>query len=52
MGSNLITKELLAAGDWAGIEEKVRETLARVKAIKARLRPPQTGLARTTCSQS
>lgn len=38
MGSNLITKELLAAKNWAGIEQNVRETLARVKAIKAKLR--------------
>ncbi len=38
MGSNLITKELLAAKDWAGIENKVRETVDRVKAIKARLK--------------
>ncbi|PTX96622.1 bifunctional 4-hydroxy-2-oxoglutarate aldolase/2-dehydro-3-deoxy-phosphogluconate aldolase [Opitutus sp. ER46] len=37
MGSNLITKELLAAKDWAGIETKVRETITRVKAIKAKL---------------
>lgn len=37
MGSNLITKELLAAKDWAGIEAKVRETVARVKSIKAKL---------------
>jgi len=38
MGSNLITKEMLAAKDWAGIESKVRETVDRVKAIKARLK--------------
>lgn len=38
MGSNLITKELLAAKDWAGIENKVRETVDRVKAIKAKLK--------------
>jgi 2-dehydro-3-deoxyphosphogluconate aldolase / (4S)-4-hydroxy-2-oxoglutarate aldolase len=38
MGSNLITKELLAAKNWAGIEQNVRDTLARVKAIKAKLR--------------
>jgi 2-dehydro-3-deoxyphosphogluconate aldolase/(4S)-4-hydroxy-2-oxoglutarate aldolase len=37
MGSNLITKELLAAKDWAGIEQKVKETLARVKAIKTKV---------------
>jgi 2-dehydro-3-deoxyphosphogluconate aldolase/(4S)-4-hydroxy-2-oxoglutarate aldolase len=38
MGSNLITKEMLAAKDWAGIEQKVRETVDRVKAIKAKLK--------------
>jgi 2-dehydro-3-deoxyphosphogluconate aldolase/(4S)-4-hydroxy-2-oxoglutarate aldolase len=38
MGSNLITKELLAAKDWTGIENKVRETVDRVKAIKAKLK--------------
>ena len=38
MGSNLITKEMLAAKDWTGIENKVRETVDRVKAIKARLK--------------
>jgi len=37
MGSNLITKEALAAKDWAGIEQRVRETVARVKTIKAKL---------------
>ncbi|OGS35718.1 MAG: bifunctional 4-hydroxy-2-oxoglutarate aldolase/2-dehydro-3-deoxy-phosphogluconate aldolase [Elusimicrobia bacterium RIFOXYB2_FULL_49_7] len=35
MGSNLITKEMLAAKDWTGIENKVRETLAVVKEAKA-----------------
>ena len=35
MGSNLITKEMLAAGDWTGIENKVRETLAIIKEAKA-----------------
>ncbi len=39
MGSNLITKEFLASKNWVGIEEKVRETLARVRAIKAKLKP-------------
>jgi hypothetical protein len=34
----LITKELLAAKDWTGIENKVRETVDRVKAIKAKLK--------------
>ena len=38
MGSNLITKEHLAAKNWEGIEQNVRDTLARVKAIKAKLR--------------
>jgi 2-dehydro-3-deoxyphosphogluconate aldolase/(4S)-4-hydroxy-2-oxoglutarate aldolase len=38
MGSNLITKELIAAKDWAGIENKVRETVERVKAVKAKLK--------------
>ena len=38
MGSNLVTKEMLAAKDWAGIEQKVRETVARVKTIKAKLK--------------
>jgi 2-dehydro-3-deoxyphosphogluconate aldolase/(4S)-4-hydroxy-2-oxoglutarate aldolase len=38
MGSNLVTKEMLAAKDWAGIEAKVRETVGRVKAIKAKLK--------------
>jgi 2-dehydro-3-deoxyphosphogluconate aldolase/(4S)-4-hydroxy-2-oxoglutarate aldolase len=38
MGSNLVTKEMLAQKDWAAIEENVRATLARVKAIKAKLR--------------
>lgn len=35
MGSNLITKELLAAKDWTGIEKKVAETVALVKEVKA-----------------
>lgn len=39
MGSNLVTKEMLAAKDWAGIEAKVRDTVNRVKALKAKLRP-------------
>jgi 2-keto-3-deoxy-6-phosphogluconate aldolase len=38
MGSNLVTKEMLAAKNWDGIEKNVRDTLARVKAIKAKLR--------------
>ncbi len=32
MGSKLITKDLVAAKDWKGIEENVRKTLALVKA--------------------
>jgi 2-dehydro-3-deoxyphosphogluconate aldolase/(4S)-4-hydroxy-2-oxoglutarate aldolase len=46
MGSNLISKDLLAAKDWAGVENKVRETLARVKEIKAKLRSPAQAAAR------
>ncbi len=38
MGSNLVTKEMLAKKDWAAIEQNVRDTLARVKSIKAKLR--------------
>ena len=38
MGSNLITKEMLAAKDWTGIENKIRETVARAKEIKAKLK--------------
>lgn len=34
MGSKLITKELVAAEDWAGIAAKVKETLSIVKEIK------------------
>ncbi len=37
IGSNLITKELLKAKDYAGIEKKVGETIALVKKIKAEL---------------
>lgn len=37
IGSNLITKELLKAKDYAGIEKKVSETIALVKKIKAEL---------------
>jgi 2-dehydro-3-deoxyphosphogluconate aldolase/(4S)-4-hydroxy-2-oxoglutarate aldolase len=36
MGSNLITKEAIAAKDWAGIEKKVRETLALVREAKSK----------------
>jgi len=34
IGSKLVTKELLAAGDYAGIETKVRETVALIAAIR------------------
>jgi len=34
MGSNLITKELLKAGDYQGIAAKVRETLAMIRTIR------------------
>jgi 2-dehydro-3-deoxyphosphogluconate aldolase/(4S)-4-hydroxy-2-oxoglutarate aldolase len=34
VGSNLITKELLAAKDYAGIEKKVRDTIALVRSIR------------------
>jgi 2-dehydro-3-deoxyphosphogluconate aldolase/(4S)-4-hydroxy-2-oxoglutarate aldolase len=36
IGSNLITKELLAARDYAGIEKKVRETVALIARIRGR----------------
>ena len=35
MGSKLITKELLAAKDYAGITKKVKETIAMIKQIRA-----------------
>jgi 2-dehydro-3-deoxyphosphogluconate aldolase/(4S)-4-hydroxy-2-oxoglutarate aldolase len=34
MGSNLITKELLKAGDYAGITAKVKETLEIIRKIR------------------
>ncbi len=34
MGSNLITKDLLAAKDYAGITKKVKETIALIKEIR------------------
>lgn len=37
VGSNLITKKLLDAKDYKGLEESVRQTLALVKRIKAEL---------------
>ncbi len=36
MGSNLISKEMLAASDWSGIEHNVRNTLALIKEAKAK----------------
>ena len=36
IGSNLITKELLAAKDYAGIEKKVSETIALIKRIRGK----------------
>jgi 2-dehydro-3-deoxyphosphogluconate aldolase/(4S)-4-hydroxy-2-oxoglutarate aldolase len=36
MGSNLITKELLDAKDFSGIETKVRETIALVRSIRGK----------------
>jgi 2-dehydro-3-deoxyphosphogluconate aldolase/(4S)-4-hydroxy-2-oxoglutarate aldolase len=34
IGSNLITKDLLAAKDYAGVEKKVRETIALIRSIR------------------
>jgi len=34
MGSKLITKELVAAKDWAGITKKVRETIQLIKQVR------------------
>ncbi|MBU1375141.1 MAG: bifunctional 4-hydroxy-2-oxoglutarate aldolase/2-dehydro-3-deoxy-phosphogluconate aldolase [Alphaproteobacteria bacterium] len=36
MGSNLITKALLDAGDYAGIAARVRETVQRIKTIRGK----------------
>jgi 2-dehydro-3-deoxyphosphogluconate aldolase/(4S)-4-hydroxy-2-oxoglutarate aldolase len=36
IGSNLITKELLAAKDYAGIEARTRETIALIKKIRGK----------------
>ena len=36
IGSNLITKELLAAKDYDGIEKKVRQTVAYIKSIRGK----------------
>jgi 2-dehydro-3-deoxyphosphogluconate aldolase/(4S)-4-hydroxy-2-oxoglutarate aldolase len=34
MGSKLIVKDLVAAGDWKGIEANVQNALAIIKAFK------------------
>jgi 2-dehydro-3-deoxyphosphogluconate aldolase/(4S)-4-hydroxy-2-oxoglutarate aldolase len=34
MGSNLITKQLIANQDYDGIEKKVRDTIQLIKAIR------------------
>jgi 2-dehydro-3-deoxyphosphogluconate aldolase/(4S)-4-hydroxy-2-oxoglutarate aldolase len=34
MGSKLITKEFVAAKDWAGITAKVKETIELIKEIR------------------
>jgi 2-dehydro-3-deoxyphosphogluconate aldolase/(4S)-4-hydroxy-2-oxoglutarate aldolase len=36
IGSNLITKELLAVKDYAGVEKKVRETIALIRKIRGK----------------
>jgi 2-dehydro-3-deoxyphosphogluconate aldolase/(4S)-4-hydroxy-2-oxoglutarate aldolase len=36
IGSNLITKELLAAKDYAGVEKRVRETIALIRKIRGK----------------
>ena len=36
IGSNLITKELLAAKDYSGVERKVRETIALIRKIRGK----------------
>jgi len=36
MGSNLVTKQLLDAEDYAGIEKKVRETIALIRTIRGK----------------
>ena len=38
IGSNLITKELLAAKDYAGLEKKVGETIALIRKIRGKMR--------------
>ena len=39
MGSNLITKELLKAGNYQGIAEKIRSTLERIRKIRGGKQP-------------
>jgi len=36
IGSNLITKEILAAKDWDGLAKKVAETLALVQKVRGK----------------
>jgi 2-dehydro-3-deoxyphosphogluconate aldolase/(4S)-4-hydroxy-2-oxoglutarate aldolase len=36
IGSNLITKELLAAKDYSGVENKVRDTVQSIKSIRGK----------------
>jgi 2-dehydro-3-deoxyphosphogluconate aldolase/(4S)-4-hydroxy-2-oxoglutarate aldolase len=36
MGSKLITKPLLDAQDYAGVEKKVRDTIQLIKTIRGR----------------
>jgi 2-dehydro-3-deoxyphosphogluconate aldolase/(4S)-4-hydroxy-2-oxoglutarate aldolase len=36
MGSNLITKQLLDAQDYAGVEKKVRDTVQLIKTIRGK----------------
>ena len=36
IGSNLITKELLAKADYAGIEARVRDTVKLIKTIRGK----------------
>ena len=36
IGSKLVTKELLAAKDYKGIEKKVAETVALIKKIRGK----------------
>ena len=36
IGSNLVTKQLLDAKDYAGIEKKVRDTIALIRTIRGK----------------